>query len=184
MWFVFPQIRGLGSSPMAQRFAISGPGEAHSLPHSPRPRRTASRLHRFGQRCERPLCSRHLRLSRRSQVSLLGHTLRVGSRARASISKIGKPCLCRCLGQILQRKTRSGHDRPTAAAWGELAAALLALQLRLKCLLPFGHGFPDNPPGQSTPSRRLRPALAAVFRAFQSKRHAPRGKRRKAGPSG
>jgi uncharacterized protein (DUF1810 family) len=28
MWFVFPQIRGLGSSPMAQRFAISGPGEA------------------------------------------------------------------------------------------------------------------------------------------------------------
>jgi uncharacterized protein (DUF1810 family) len=28
MWFVFPQLRGLGSSPMAQRFAISGPGEA------------------------------------------------------------------------------------------------------------------------------------------------------------
>lgn len=28
MWFVFPQLRGLGSSPMAQRFAISSPGEA------------------------------------------------------------------------------------------------------------------------------------------------------------
>jgi uncharacterized protein (DUF1810 family) len=28
MWFVFPQISGLGSSPMAQRFAISGPAEA------------------------------------------------------------------------------------------------------------------------------------------------------------
>ena len=28
MWFVFPQLRGLGSSAMAQRFAISGPGEA------------------------------------------------------------------------------------------------------------------------------------------------------------
>ena len=28
MWFVFPQLRGLGSSPMAQRFAISGPAEA------------------------------------------------------------------------------------------------------------------------------------------------------------
>ncbi len=28
MWFVFPQIRGLGSSPMAQRFAISGLDEA------------------------------------------------------------------------------------------------------------------------------------------------------------
>ena len=28
MWFVFPQIGGLGSSPMAQRFAISGLDEA------------------------------------------------------------------------------------------------------------------------------------------------------------
>jgi uncharacterized protein (DUF1810 family) len=35
MWFVFPQLRGLGSSPMSQRFAISGPAEAHSyLIHS------------------------------------------------------------------------------------------------------------------------------------------------------
>src|SRR5271155_3045033 len=28
MWFIFPQIRGLGSSPTAQHFAISGLGEA------------------------------------------------------------------------------------------------------------------------------------------------------------
>ena len=28
MWFIFPQIKGLGSSPMAQRFAISGREEA------------------------------------------------------------------------------------------------------------------------------------------------------------
>ncbi len=28
MWFVFPQIRGLGSSSMAQRFAIASLGEA------------------------------------------------------------------------------------------------------------------------------------------------------------
>jgi uncharacterized protein (DUF1810 family) len=28
MWFVFPQIAGLGSSPMAQHFAISGRAEA------------------------------------------------------------------------------------------------------------------------------------------------------------
>jgi uncharacterized protein (DUF1810 family) len=28
MWFVFPQMRGLGSSPMAARFAISGLDEA------------------------------------------------------------------------------------------------------------------------------------------------------------
>jgi uncharacterized protein (DUF1810 family) len=28
MWFIFPQIEGLGTSPMAQRFAISGREEA------------------------------------------------------------------------------------------------------------------------------------------------------------
>jgi len=28
MWFIFPQLKGLGSSPMAQRFAISGIEEA------------------------------------------------------------------------------------------------------------------------------------------------------------
>jgi uncharacterized protein (DUF1810 family) len=28
MWFVFPQVAGLGSSPMAQRFAVSGLDEA------------------------------------------------------------------------------------------------------------------------------------------------------------
>jgi uncharacterized protein (DUF1810 family) len=28
MWFVFPQIQGLGRSPMAERFAISGLAEA------------------------------------------------------------------------------------------------------------------------------------------------------------
>jgi len=30
MWFVFPQIRGLGSSPMAKRFAISSLEEARA----------------------------------------------------------------------------------------------------------------------------------------------------------
>jgi uncharacterized protein (DUF1810 family) len=30
MWFIFPQIAGLGSSPMAQRYAISGRNEAEA----------------------------------------------------------------------------------------------------------------------------------------------------------
>jgi uncharacterized protein (DUF1810 family) len=30
MWFIFPQIAGLGSSPMAQHFAISGRAEAQA----------------------------------------------------------------------------------------------------------------------------------------------------------
>jgi uncharacterized protein (DUF1810 family) len=31
MWFVFPQIAGLGRSPTAQRFAISGMSEARAF---------------------------------------------------------------------------------------------------------------------------------------------------------
>src|SRR5262249_17703549 len=30
MWFVFPQIEGLGFSPMAVRYALSGADEAHA----------------------------------------------------------------------------------------------------------------------------------------------------------
>lgn len=30
MWFIFPQLAGLGHSPTAHRFAISGPDEAHA----------------------------------------------------------------------------------------------------------------------------------------------------------
>ena len=35
MWFIFPQIRGLGSSPMAKRFAISGLQEARAYLEHP-----------------------------------------------------------------------------------------------------------------------------------------------------
>jgi uncharacterized protein (DUF1810 family) len=35
MWFIFPQVAGLGSSPMAQRYAIGSLGEARAyLPHA------------------------------------------------------------------------------------------------------------------------------------------------------
>src|SRR5215469_2830912 len=30
MWFIFPQLRGLGSSPMAERYAIGSLAEAHA----------------------------------------------------------------------------------------------------------------------------------------------------------
>lgn len=30
MWFVFPQVEGLGTSPMAQRYALAGPDEARA----------------------------------------------------------------------------------------------------------------------------------------------------------
>lgn len=35
MWFIFPQIAGLGSSPMSQRYAIRSLGEARDYLHHP-----------------------------------------------------------------------------------------------------------------------------------------------------
>src|SRR6185437_4206530 len=35
MWFVFPQIQGLGHSPMAQRYAIASRAEAEAYLHHP-----------------------------------------------------------------------------------------------------------------------------------------------------
>ena len=35
MWFIFPQIDGLGSSPLARRFAISSPAEATAFLEHP-----------------------------------------------------------------------------------------------------------------------------------------------------
>jgi uncharacterized protein (DUF1810 family) len=35
MWFVFPQIQGLGHSPMSQRFALASRAEAEAYLHHP-----------------------------------------------------------------------------------------------------------------------------------------------------
>ncbi len=106
MWFVFPQLSGLGSSPMAQRFAISGIDEAKSLSRSPHPWRPSPRLYSPGERCGRPIHRRHLRLPRRPEVSLLRHPLCTGSRAPSR--QQGFP---RGTRQILRRSTRQSHHR-------------------------------------------------------------------------
>jgi uncharacterized protein (DUF1810 family) len=62
MWFIFPQIEGLGSSPMAQRFAISGREEATAYLAHPL---LGPRLHE---------CTKLVTGSQnRSIVSILGH---------------------------------------------------------------------------------------------------------------
>ena len=52
MWFVFPQVAGLGRSPTAQHFAVSGLDEAHAyLTHpvlGPRLRECAAALTQLG----------------------------------------------------------------------------------------------------------------------------------------
>jgi uncharacterized protein (DUF1810 family) len=35
MWFIFPQLKGLGTSPMARRYAISSPAEAEAYVNHP-----------------------------------------------------------------------------------------------------------------------------------------------------
>jgi uncharacterized protein (DUF1810 family) len=35
MWFIFPQLQGLGSSPMARRYALAGLAEAHAYLEHP-----------------------------------------------------------------------------------------------------------------------------------------------------
>ena len=54
MWFVFPQVAGLGSSPTAQRYAVSGLDEAHAyLAHpvlGPRLVECAQALMELGER--------------------------------------------------------------------------------------------------------------------------------------
>ena len=73
MWFIFPQIAGLGSSPTAQRYAVTGLAEAKAyLAHpllGPRP----PQVHNSCQRRPRPLARLHLRLPRRPQVPFLDH---------------------------------------------------------------------------------------------------------------
>ena len=69
MWFVFPQIAGLGRSPMAQRYAISSLDEARATGRGPgRDRRAGARpvLRRGRRRRDgRPPLRRYLVATRR-----------------------------------------------------------------------------------------------------------------------
>ncbi|HEU4634635.1 MAG TPA: DUF1810 domain-containing protein [Edaphobacter sp.] len=62
MWFIFPQIRGLGSSEMAQRYAISSLEEAHAYLEHPV----------LGQRL-RDCTAIVLRVERRSAQEIFGY---------------------------------------------------------------------------------------------------------------
>ena len=44
IWFIFPQVAGLGHSGMSQRFAISLAGRGPRIPRPPGPRRTPARV--------------------------------------------------------------------------------------------------------------------------------------------
>lgn len=74
IWFVFPQLRGLGRSPMAHRYGISGLDEARAyLAHEvlgPRLRECTSQVARSGQASARALFGSPDDLKVRSSMTL------------------------------------------------------------------------------------------------------------------
>lgn len=74
MWFIFPQVDGLGASPMAKKFAISGRDEAEAyLRHpllGPRLRECTKLLIAAPQRSIEPILGRPDDLKFRSSMTL------------------------------------------------------------------------------------------------------------------
>ena len=107
MWFIFPQIAGLGSSPMAHVFAISGRAEAdaylptRSLGASPAP------MHPACQRNPQPHHRRNLRLSRRPEIPLVRHSLCRRRPRRTSLPRRAR--------QVLRRPARPRHAQTSLA---------------------------------------------------------------------
>jgi len=76
MWFVFPQLQGLGTSPMAQRYAIASLAEARAyLTHpvlGPRLRECCEAMLQVPQRSAREILGSPDDLKFRSCVTLFG----------------------------------------------------------------------------------------------------------------
>jgi hypothetical protein len=77
MWFVFPQLAGLGHSAMARRYAISSLAEAQAYLEHPPPRPTTGRTHGTGQSGERPIDPGDLRKPGRSEVPFVNDLVRL-----------------------------------------------------------------------------------------------------------
>ena len=77
MWFVFPQIIGLGSSPTAQTYAITGPAEARAyLEHpvlGPRLRECAEALTSLDERNAAKVLGSVDAMKLRSSMTLFAH---------------------------------------------------------------------------------------------------------------
>jgi|SRR6516162_143153 len=81
MWFIFPQLRGLGSSSMAERYAIGSLAEALAYLAHPllgERLRTCTQLVKI----RRPDCRGDFRLSRRAEIPLFDDAVRACDRGR------------------------------------------------------------------------------------------------------
>jgi uncharacterized protein (DUF1810 family) len=97
MWFIFPQIAGLGQSPMSVRFAIASLDEAKAYLAHPilgaRLRECAQlTLDVEGKR------ARRLRFDRRDEIPLFHDPVRAGHAGRRRLSALHRQVFCRRLG--------------------------------------------------------------------------------------
>ena len=101
MWFVFPQVAGLGHSPMAQRYAISGLAEAHAYLAHPV---LGPRLVEASQAL--------LELSGRDPVRVLGSTDALKLRSSMTLFETAAPDE-RVFGEVLERYFGGERDEAT-----------------------------------------------------------------------
>ena len=103
MWFVFPQVAGLGHSPMAQRYAVSGLEEAHSYLAHPV---LGARL----VECAQAL----LELGDRDPVRVLGSTDAMKLRSSMTLFEAAAPDE-RVFPEVLERYFDGERDAATTA---------------------------------------------------------------------
>ncbi len=103
MWFVFPQVAGLGSSPTAQRYAVSGLDEAHAYLAHPvlGPRLVA---------CAQAL----LELGERDPVRVLGPVDALKLRSSMTLFEAAAPDE-RVFGEVLERYHDGERDAATTS---------------------------------------------------------------------
>ena len=91
MWFIFPQARGLGSSPTAQRFAISGGDEARAYLRHPilggRLRECTQLVLDIEGRATREIFGRPDDLKFRSCMTLFAHTTADNTLYRSALQR-------------------------------------------------------------------------------------------------
>ena len=103
MWFVFPQVAGLGSSPTAQRYAISGLDEAHAyLAHPVLGPRLVE--------CAQAL----LELGERDPVRVLGSIDALKLRSSMTLFEAAAPDE-RVFGEVLERFYDGDRDAATTS---------------------------------------------------------------------
>jgi uncharacterized protein (DUF1810 family) len=94
MWYIFPQFRGLGSSPMSRQFAIRSADEARAfLQHpvlGPRLRECASAILAIADRTAREILGSPDDLKLRSSATLFAHVSPPGSEFELLLKKYWK----------------------------------------------------------------------------------------------